>query len=247
MPVRSGSNKEYTDFQLLIPLCDTSGNVVTWDNYVEIEPRYTDGTTAPSKTFSSSGDYADPTNHDVSGSGWSYDFRLNYMNPGGNAWYNYTYDTNSGRRGNSSTPDNGTSLQDFGEYASLYLDMHIGTSPHPGTGTSYAHISILHNQFGAYYAYQYTSPPPVNYTQARTSFPVNAASGQNIKVAGQNYGRAYSQNFCIADIQAWGWNNVRTLRFINHGGGAASTSRVTITGGQLIIHGKTGASSGAGK
>ena len=67
---------------------------------------------------------------------------------------------------------------------------------------------------------------------------------QNIKIAGQNYSsRLYSQIHCMGNFQTASYSGGRFLRLINHGGGAANKSRITVAGGQLIIHGRTGTSS----
>ena len=133
MPLRTSTGKTLRSFNLVSQLCDVNGNPVTWTNPVEIMPRYTDSSTAHSKTFSAAGDYSDPTNHNTSGSGWSYDFEIVQMPPTPSPWYNYTYDTGGGRRGSSSSPNNGTALNDHGAHMSLYMDMHclLYTSPSP--------------------------------------------------------------------------------------------------------------------
>ena len=242
MPVRTSTGKTLRTFNLVSQLCDTNGDPVTWDNKIQIEPRYTDESTAHSKTFSASGDYQDSSNHNTSGSGWSYDFRMIEMPPTPSAWYNYTYDTGGGRRGSSSSPDNGTALNDHGAFMSLYMDLHIGNGPHPGVGTNYAHVAMLVNQYGAHHQYQY-SGATVDYTQARTWWE-HTSGNQNIKIAGQSYSsQLYSQIFCMGDLQTASYSGGRIFRFINHGGGAASKSRVTVTGGQLIIHGRNGSNS----
>ena len=242
MAIKASTDKEFRDFNLVSQLCDISGNPVTWANPIFILPRYTNGSTAHTKTFSAAADYADGTNHNVSSSGWSYDFEMIEMPPTPGAWYNYTYDTNGGRRGSSSSPSNGTPLNDYGSMMSLYMDIHVGDGPHPGVGTNYAHIALLVNQYGAHHQYQY-SGASVNYTQARTVFE-NASGNQNIKISGQNYSsRFYSQIFCLGNFQSASFSGGRFLRLINHGGGASNRSRVTVTGGQLIIHGRTGTSS----
>lgn len=242
MAIKASTDKEFRDFNLVSQLCDTSGNPVTWNNIVQIVPRYTDNSTAASKYFSAAGDYSDPNYHNVSGSSWSYDFELVQMPPTPGAWYNYTYDTNSGRRGSSSGPSNGTPLNDYGNMMSLYMDIHVGDGPHPGIGTNYAHIALLVQQYGAHHQYQY-SGASVNYAQARTIFEFSAGN-QNIKIAGQNYSsRLYSQIHCMGNFQTASYSGGRFLRLINHGGGAANKSRITVAGGQLIIHGRTGTSS----
>ena len=75
-----------------------------------------------------------------------------------------------------------------------------------------------------------------------TSFETNDL---NVKIAGQNYGtRLYSQIFCMGERQSASYSGGRFMRLINHGGGASGTSRLTVTGGQLIIHGRSGNNSG---
>ena len=242
MPLRTSTGKTLRSFNLVSQLCDVNGNPITWANPVEIMPRYTDSSTAHSKTFSAAGDYSDPTNHNTSGSGWSYDLEIVQMPPTPSPWYNYTYDEGGGRRGSSVSPNNGTALNDHGAHMSLYMDMHIGDGPHPGVGTNYAHVSLLVQQYGAHHQYQY-SGASINYTQARTLWE-NSTGNQNIKIAGQNYGsRFYSQIHCMGDLQTFSQSGGRYLRFINHGGGASNKSRVTITGAQLIIHGRNGSNS----
>ena len=242
MAIKASTDKEFRDFNLVSQLCDISGNPVTWANPIFILPRYTDNSTAASKTFSAAGDYSDSSNHNVSSSGWSYDFEMIQMPPTPGAWYNLTYDTNSGRRGTSSNPTGSTPLNDYGTMMSLYMDIHVGDGPHPGVGTNYAHIALLTQQYGAHHQYQY-SGASVNYTQARTIFD-HTSGNQNIKISGQNYSsRLYSQIFCMGNFQSNSYSGGRFLRLINHGGGAANKSRVCVTGGQLLIHGKTGNSS----
>jgi len=236
MGIKSNQDRYFQDFNLVSMLCDTSGNPVTWTNPVEIMPRYTSGSTASTKTFSAAGDYSDPNYHNVSGQSWSYDFELVQMPPTPSGWYNYTYDTGGGRRAG---PTNATALNDHGYTMSLYMDIHVGDGPHPGVGTNYAHLALLVQQYGAHHQYQY-SGASVNYTQARTLWNHSTAN-QNIKIAGQNYGsRLYSQIFCMGERQQVSYSGGRFMRLINHGGGASGTSRLTVTGGQLIIHGTSG-------
>lgn len=244
MAILTSSGKKFRDVQIQVPCLDQSGNEINNANQIILEPRYTDGTTAASKTFTAAGDYADPSNHNNASTGWSYDVRLDWMNSG-NAWFNYTYDTNSGRRGTSGAPSRGTALNDYGNYVSLYVDFAVGSSPHPTIGSSYAHIAVITNNWGAHHHNVYTGSPTPDYTHART-FPEYGTGQQNIKIAGQNYGsHYYRQWYCLADMQSYSSANVSYLRFINHGGGASSVSRVRICGVAFIIHGMAGANSGA--
>ena len=104
MAILLGTGKKQRDMQIQVPCLDQNNNEISNANQIILEPRYTDGTTAASKTFTTSGDYADASNHNSATTGWSYDVKLNWMNSG-YAWYNYTYDTNSGRRGSSGSPN----------------------------------------------------------------------------------------------------------------------------------------------
>lgn len=244
MGILTSAAKNKRDIQIQVPILDQNNDIINYQNRVTVLPRYTDYSTAHSKTFSAAGDYTDPSNHNVSGSGWSYDIKVDW-NSSGAAWYNYTYDTNSGRRGSSSTPNNGTSLNDYGTYVSLYMDLGVGDGPHPGVGTNYTHFSVLYNQAGAYHALYYTGSPTPDYTQART-FPDHSSGAQNIKISGQHYGaHQYRQWFCLADVQSWGNHGTSYLRIVNHGGGPNGKSKLTIGGVAFIIHGMSGASSGA--
>lgn len=243
MGILSGSGKHLNPFDLQIDLCDQSGTILTRNNAIKMTPRYTTASTAAAKTFTASGDYADASNHNSSTTGWSYDLKIPCA-PSGGAWYNQTYGEASGRRGSlPSSPSHSTSLNDYGNYASLYMDLAVGENPHPGYGAAngIAHVAMLVNASGGYFQYQYTSPPPVDYTHARTIFDTG---DQNIKISGQNYGGGtthnYRQWFCMADRQSWANNNAQVLRFINWG-----PNNVYIHSAKLILHGKTGANSGA--
>ena len=244
MGVLSGSGKHLNPFDLQIDLADINGTILTRNNAIKMSPRSTTAATAAGYGFSAAGDYEDPSNHNSATTGWSYDLKVPNA-PSGSPWYNYVYGGGSGRRGSSSSPSHGTSLSDYGSYASLYMDLAVGTSPHPGIGSAggIAHIAMLQNASGAYFYWQYTSPPPVNYSHARTLFD-QSTDAHNIKISGQAYGgggtHLYRQWFCLADRQSWSTSNTQDIRFINWG-----PNDVHIHGAKLIIHGQTGASSGA--
>lgn len=244
MAILTAAGKKLNPFDMQIDLTDQSNEIIKRSNAIKMTPRYTTASTAEAKVFTASGDYADASNHNSASTGWSYDLKIPCA-PSGAAWYNQVYGGGAGRRGTSSTSSNSTSLNDYGVFASLYMDLAVGENPHPGYGASngISHITLIQDGSGAYFQYQYTSPPPVNYTHARTIFDTST-DAQNIKISGQNYGGAkvhnYRQWFCIADRQSWGVQNVQNIRFINWG-----PNNVYIHAAKLIIHGMTGASSGA--
>lgn len=243
MAILGSTGRRHFPFGLQIDLADQSGTVISRDNAIKMTPRSTTASTSAGYVFDSSDDYADASNHNSATTGWSYDLKIDCA-PSAAPWYNQTYGGGAGRRGSSSTSSNSTSLNDFGSYASLYMDLAVGESPHPGYGAAagIAHIALLQNAAGAYFAFQYTSPPPVNYTHARTLFESTAAN-QNIKISGQNYGGGTSHNyrqwFCFGDRQTWSTSNAQVIRFINWG-----PNNVYIHSAKLIIHGMAGASSG---
>lgn len=242
MAILTFAGKKLRDFSIQVPVLDQSNNVVGLHNRVTLVPRYTDGSTAHTKTFTASDDYADSSYHNSSGSGWSYDFKINWPINGG-VWYNYTYDTNSGRRGSANSPSNSTALNDYGTYLSLYLDLAIGQAPHPGVGSSYAHITMLSNQHGAHHQF-ILGGPVADYTLPNL-FP--SGTSHNTKVSGQNYGNhQYRQWFCWCDTVSEARANADILRIINWGGGTAASSQVQVAGIGLILHGMGGANSGAG-
>lgn len=244
MGILSGSGKHLNPFDLQIDLTDQSNEIIKKSNAIKMTPRSTTTATSAGYGFSAAGDYADPSNHNSANTGWSYDLKIPCA-PSGAAWYNHVYGGGSGRRGSSSSSSGATSLNDYGTYASLYMDLAVGENPHPGIGTAngISHIAMLRDAAGAYFGLQYTSPPPVNYSHARTLFDTST-DAHNIKISGQNYGGAknnnYRQWFCLGDRQSWGAHNINVIRFINWG-----PNNVYIHAAKLIIHGKTGASSGA--
>ena len=243
MAILGSTGRRLFPFSLQIDLAHQDGTVISRDNAIKMTPRSTTASTSAGYVFDSSDDYADASNHNSATTGWSYDLKIDCA-PSANPWYNQTYGGGAGRRGSSSSSSHATSLNDFGSYASLYMDLGVGESPHPGYGAAngISHIALLHNASGAYYQYQYTSPPPVNYTQARTLFESTVAN-QNIKISGQNYGSGtnnlYRQWFCFADRQTWSVANAQNIRFINWG-----PNNVYIHSAKLILHGMTGHSSG---
>lgn len=242
MALLTSTGKRLRDFSIQVPVLDQSNNLVGLHNKVTLVPRYTDASTAHTKTFTTAGDYSDSSYHNASGSGWSYDFKIDWpINSG--AGYNYTYDTYDGRRGSANSPTGATALNDYGTYISLYLDLAIGQAPHPGVGVSYAHMAMLVNAHGAYNPYNLGGPAP-DYTSPNT-FP--SVGVHNVKVSGQNYNaHLYRQWFCWCDTISSARSNSDILRIINWGGSSAAYSQVQVAGIGLILHGMGGANSGAG-
>lgn len=200
---------------------------------VTIDPRWNDST-AESFTFSNSGDYA-PTA--ASGNQAWYDFTLPMYGHRG-SWYNHTHDTNYGRRDSSST-----AISDIAR-ASLWAQLGVGDSPHPGYQYSHTRLAILTNAAGAYHALQTTDSPTPNYAEPRTiGGGVNTiGSFANFRISGQYYaGGAYGGWYCLANYYGLSIDTSHFIRIINLGGNTDARSRLRVVNLVYILHGKLGA------
>ena len=151
MAILNSTGRRHFPFGLQIDLADQSGTVISRDNAIKMTPRSTTASTSAAYVFDSSDDYADASNHNSSTTGWSYDMKIGCA-PAATPWYNQVYGGGAGRRGSSSSSSNATSLNDYGNYASLYMDLGVGEHPHPGYGgaNGISHIAMLQNAAGAY-------------------------------------------------------------------------------------------------
>lgn len=235
MPIRTSSIVSQSGLplgfmQIPIPIVQHSAtNVGT----ITINPRYNDST-AHTSLFNSSDDYA-PT---AAGGGNAYvDISLP-MFPHHGSWMNKVHDSNYGRRTGT-----GTAIDDIGR-VSLWAQIGVGDSPHPGEDYSYAHIAMLHNQAGAYHSYITTGAPTPNYAEPRTLDGNNSLNTfANLKVSGQYYaGGAYGGWYCLANYSPGLFGSSDTLRIINWGGNTDARSRIRIVDMVYILHGKLGTS-----
>lgn len=229
MGVLSSSGLPLGFMQIQIPIVQHAAtNVGT----VTINPRYNDST-ADTKLFSSSGDYAPSAA--VGGNAYV-DLDLP-MFPHHSNWYNNTHDSNSGRRNGNST----TAISDIGR-VSLWAQLGVGDYPHPGYDYSYTRLAMLKNAAGAYHQYITTGSPTPNYAEPRTLDGGNSLNSfANFKVSGQFYaGGAYGGWYCLANHVGGIFENSSTLRIINLGGNIDERSRLRVIDLVYIIHGKLG-------
>ena len=198
---------------------------------ITLNPRWND-TNADNFTFDSSDDYA-PT---AAAGGSAYVDLVLPMFPHHTSWYNYTHDSNLGRRDN-----NGTAISDIAR-VSLWAQLGVGDSPHPGVGYSYTRLAMLKNAAGAYHSFIRTGSPTPNYTEPRTLDNGNSINSfANFKVSGQYYaGGAYGGWYCLANHVGGLFESSDTLRIINLGGNTDARSRLRIIDLVYIIHGKLG-------
>jgi hypothetical protein len=231
MSVLTSAGKPKYDFSIQIDLTSTVATFSpTGSSTVYINPRYTNQSTADAFTWSSSGDYAPAA---AAGGNAYYDFWCAHTPAQGN-WYNYTYDTNAGRRGSSGSPDNGTPISDRGR-ASLWADISVANAPHPGVGVAQTNLAIIMGGYGAYNFWDYGGPPS-DPSSPRVLF--DDSGFRNFKISGQNYGNIqYNQWFCLGHYQNSGMNNVRTIRVINIGGQVIGIKSLI-----LLLHGVGGMS-----
>jgi len=230
MGVLSSSGLPIELMQIPVPIVQhASINVGT----ITINPRYNDST-AHTALFDSADDYAPSA---ASGGNAYIDIALP-MFPHHGSWYNKVHDSNNGRR-----TGNGTAISDIGR-VSIWAQLGVGDSPHPGEDYAYAHIALLCNAAGAYHQYITTGAPSPNYNEPRTLGQGNSlGSFANFKVSGQYYGAgAYGGWYCLANYSSGLFGNSDTLRVINWGGSSDARSRLRIVDMVYILHGKLGTS-----
>lgn len=198
---------------------------------ITIDPRYNDST-ADSFSFSNSGDYAPAA---ASGNGNAYvDIELPMFTHSTN-WYNNTHDSNVGRRSGTSE----TAISDLNR-VSIWAQLGVGDSPHPGYNYSYTHMAILKNHPGAYHQYVTTGSPTPNYNEPRT-LRDGDLSFANFRVSGQYYGGgAYGGWYCLANYISNICNTATNIRIINLGGNTDARSRLRIIDLVFIVHGQLG-------
>jgi hypothetical protein len=228
MAILSSSSLPIGFMQIPIPIVQHASATI---GTITLNPRYNDST-ADTKLFSSAGDYTPA----AAGGGSAYvDISLP-MFPHHSTWYNNLHDTNSGRRSNA-----GTAIGDLGK-VSLWAQLGVGDSPHPGYNYSYAHVAMLTNGAGAYNAFQTTNSPSPNYAEPRTLDGANSLNTfANFRVSGQYYaGGAYGGWYCLANYTNGLFGNSDMIRIINLGGNTDARSRLRIIDLVYILHGKLG-------
>jgi hypothetical protein len=233
MGVLSSSGLPIGFMQIQIPIVQHASTTV---GTVSLNPRY-NNSTADTKLFDSAGDYAPSA---AAGGNAYVDLALP-MFPHHGTWYNNTHDSNSGRRNGNA----GTAIGDISR-VSLWAQLGVGDSPHPGFNYSYAHIAMLHNSAGAYHSYQTTNSPSPNYSEPRTLDGSNSLNSfANFRVSGQFYaGGAYGGWYCLANHVGGLFANSDTIRIINLGGNTDERSRLRIIDLVYIIHGRLGSTGG---
>ncbi len=233
MGIISSSGLPIGFMQIQIPIVEHAATTV---GTITLNPRYNDST-ADTKLFNSSGDYAPGA---AAGGNAYVDLALP-MFPHHGTWYNNTHDSNSGRRNGNA----GTAIGDIGR-VSLWAQLGVGDSPHPGFDYSYTRVAMLRNAAGAYHSFIRTGSPTPDYTEPRTLDGSNSLNTfANFKVSGQFYaGGAYGGWYCLANHVSGLFESSDTIRIINLGGNTDARSRLRIIDLVYIIHGRLGTTGG---
>lgn len=220
-----------------------NGAPITSQNQVVLNPRFSSVSTADNFSYSVDGDYAP-------GGGCYADLTLSFA--GMTAWYatlsghggpsnDLNHPGSTGSWVNAARPfvtrQDGT---DMTARFSLWMMLHVGQSPHPGTGNAETYFSMMTNANGdygggSYYYHPGGTPQP--------SSPREWFNGsRKIRVSGDNYGNgAYRGWTCIANQQAASgyMNNINatSLRVINLGRQTTqNTAELRIAGIRLVYH-----------
>lgn len=229
MGVLSSANLPIEYMQIPIPIVQHASITI---GTITVNPRYNDST-ADTKLFTSAGDYTPAA---AAGGNAYVDITLP-MFPHHSNWYNNTHDSNYGRRNGNS----GTAIGDIGK-VSLWAQLGVGDSPHPGYDYSYTRLAMLSNQAGAYHQFQTTNDPTPNYSEPRTLGGTGLNSFANFKVSGQFYaGGMYGGWYCLANHVGGLFGSSDMIRIINLGGNTDARSRLRIIDLVYIIHGRLGA------
>lgn len=227
MPVRSSANLPIDSFSLNLWLVNNS----TPSTPVTLYPRWRDST-ANSFTFQNAGDYAPSA---AAGGNAYADIPFSTY-PGNGQWYNDVYDNQVGRRSGTAS-----SLTDVYR-TSLYANIDVGQSPHPGGDYSNTRLAILYNGIGAYHSWITTGSPTPNYNEPRVLCD-SKPGFENFRISGQNYASGgYNSWRCLFHYWSWAPVNCSHLRIINLGGNDDTRSMIVIRGLVLIMHGRTGVS-----
>lgn len=219
-----------------------NGAIITSQNQVVLNPRFSNISTADNFSYSTDADY--------SPSGCFADLTLPFA--GMTAWYSRL----SGHGGPSNELNHPGSTGNWVEAAlpfrqrqdgtnmtakfSLWMMLHVGQSPHPGIGNAETYFSLLTNApgdhgGGAFYAHPGAVPTP---SQPREWFN----GSRKIRVAGDNYGNGLYRGWtCIANQQTVSAQlsniNPTTLRVINIGRQTTqATAELRIVGIRVVYH-----------
>jgi hypothetical protein len=219
-----------------------NGAPITSQNQVVMAPRFSNVSTADNFSYSVDADY--------SPAGSYADLTLSFAQM--TAWYatlsGHGGPSNElGHPGSTGSWDNAARpfyyRQDGTNYTpkfSLWMMLHVGQNPHPGTGVAETYFSMMTNANGdygggAFYAYPSNVATP---TSPREWF----SGSRKIRVSGDNYGNgAYRGWTCIANQQPVSGYisniNPTTLRVINLGRQTtAATAELRIAGMRIIYH-----------
>lgn len=233
MAVYNGAGKGY--FPYVIEHCpEYNGAPLDRANNVTLQPWMTDGSSAESFTFSQSSDYT------ANGNSSSY-VDLNLVLPANLGWYTRVHgaagiSNNLNHPGDNSSGADAAQLMTGFRAFSIWMDVRVGTAPHPGYGYAKTCFAMLRNANGDHQGSQFYAAPgnTPNYSSPRTF----CAGGERIKISGDNYGGGNYRGWaCIASQHNASLQfNATTLRIINLGLHGQSRSQIQIQGLKILYH-----------
>lgn len=228
----TGQGKGYYPYVMQIEPT-LNGSPLSISNSVALDPYLTDGSSANSHYFSSSGHY-NPSNSYAD---------LSMAHIGNSQWYTRLHGYSGNGVNTLNHPNNEMGQRPFrpsannsGQAVSIWISTTVGTSPHPSPADyAMTYFAILRNAPGAHQGGSYwnASANGADYTNPRT---LVGGCGK-MKISGQHYGTNYRDWCCIANYQNTTIPmNITSLRLINHGLHASGRSRMEITGLKIFLH-----------
>lgn len=220
-----------------------NGGPITSQNQVVLNPRFSNVSTADNFSYSVDGDYGP--------AGCYADLTFPFA-AGMTSWYS----TLSGHGGPSNQLNHPGSTgswinaampfyqrQDGTNYTpkfSLWMSLHVGQNPHPGSGNAETYFSMLTNANGDYGggSYYYHPGGTPNPSSPREYFD----GSRKIRVSGDNYGNGLYRGWtCIANQQPVSQYisniNATSMRIINLGRQTTqATAELRIVGFRIIFH-----------
>ena len=228
----TGQGKGYYPYVMQIEPT-LNGSPLSISNSVALDPYLTDGSSANSHYFSSSGHY-NPANSYAD---------LDMAHIGNSQWYTRVHGYSGNGVNTLNHPSNEMGQRPFrpsannsGQAVSIWISTTVGTAPHPSPADyAMTYFAILRNAPGAHQGGSYWN---ASGSGADYSNPRELIGGcGKMKISGQHYGTNYRDWCCIANYQNTSIPmNITGLRLINHGLHASARSRMIVSGLKIFLH-----------
>lgn len=232
MGLMTGVGKGYYPYVMQIEPT-LNGSPLSRTNSVTLEPYLTDGSSANSHYFSSSGHY-NPANSYAD---------LDMAHIGNGQWYSRVHGYSGNGVNTLNHPNNEMGQRPFrpsgntsGQAVSIWISTSVGTAPHPSPADhAMTYFAILRNSPGSHQGGSYWN---ASSSGASYGSPRELIGGcGKMKISGQHYGTSYRDWCCIANYQNVAMPmNITGLRLLNHGLHGSSRSRMIVSGLKIFLH-----------